>query len=281
VLTSNGVAVPFDDTHFTPMGESTPDSPEALRRSFARDGYVLLRGVLNREDVLALRANYFARFDRAFLAPGTTPEQGVFSGTVPPDLPDYGTKGHPAYDLVRGAEFDRFTRAPQLRAIAETLLDGPGELLPRRIVRHFDRSTQKASRAHVDFDYMDHGSDRVVTAWIPVGDCPVECGGLVYLSGSHALPRERLDQLREYTDRPNDHRPISNDLARTAETLGGRWLWTDFRAGDVVLHSPHLVHASLDNVSDVMRLSADVRFRRVDARQDERWSGDWSADDGF
>jgi ectoine hydroxylase-related dioxygenase (phytanoyl-CoA dioxygenase family) len=67
----------------------------------------------------------------------------------------------------------------------------------------------------------------------------------------------------------------------TARVLGGRWLWTDYRAGDVVLHSPHLVHASLDNTSDLMRLSADLRFRRTDGRPDDRWNSDWSADDGF
>jgi ectoine hydroxylase-related dioxygenase (phytanoyl-CoA dioxygenase family) len=128
---------------------------------------------------------------------------------------------------------------------------------------------------------MDRGSDTVVTAWITLGDCPVECGGLVYLEGSHRIPRAELDQLREHTDRPNDRRPISNDLGMTARVLGGRWLWTDYRAGDVVLHSPHLVHASLDNTSELMRLSADVRFRRADGRPDDRWNSDWSADDGF
>jgi ectoine hydroxylase-related dioxygenase (phytanoyl-CoA dioxygenase family) len=153
--------------------------------------------------------------------------------------------------------------------------------VPRRILRHFHRASRKASRAHVDFDYMDQGSDRLVTAWIPLGDCPVECGGLIYLEGSHRIPRRELDRLRPYTDRPGDQRPISNDLARTARALGGRWLWTDYSAGDVVLHSPHTVHASLDDVSDVMRLSADVRFRRRDATPDERWNDHWSADDGF
>jgi ectoine hydroxylase-related dioxygenase (phytanoyl-CoA dioxygenase family) len=133
----------------------------------------------------------------------------------------------------------------------------------------------------VDYDYMDQGSDQVVTAWIPLGDCPIECGGLVYLENSHHYGKADLDPLREHTDRPADHRPISNDLALTARTLGGRWLWSDFRAGDVVLHSPHTVHASLDDVDDLMRLSADIRFRRVGERQDARWNGAWSADDGF
>jgi ectoine hydroxylase-related dioxygenase (phytanoyl-CoA dioxygenase family) len=281
LVSSNGVRVSFDDETFAPQQESSRDDPERLRASFRENGYVLLRGLLDRETVLQLRADYFARFDPALLAPGTTPRDGIWSGTTPEGLPPYGTEGHPAHAFVRTAAFDSFTRSPALTEVAETLLGGAAELMPRRILRHFDRSSPRASRAHVDYDYMDRGSDQVVTAWIPLGDCPVECGGLVYLERSHLVPSEELDRLRDYTDRPQDRRPVSNDLGRTAEALGGRWLWSDYRAGDVAFHSPHLVHASLDNTGDVMRLSADLRFRRRDAAADERWNGDWAADDGF
>ena len=282
-MSSNGVPVSFDDETFAPLQEypSWPDDPGAVRASFRTNGYVLLRGLLDREAVLDLREDYFARFDPALLAPGTTARDGIWSGTVLDGLPEYGTEGHPAYDLVRTAAFDSFTRSPVLLQVAETLLGGAAELLPRRILRHFDRSTRRASRAHVDYDYLDQGTDEIVTAWIPLGDCPVECGGLIYLERSHLVPPERLDGLREFTDRPEDRRPVSNDLGLTARTLGGRWLWSDYRAGDVAFHSPHLVHASLDNTGDVMRLSADLRFRRRDAAADERWNGDWAADDGY
>ena len=278
---SNGVEVPVD--LFAPMRDSTAlrSQPELLRTRFQQDGYVLLRGVLERRQVLGLREAYFARFDPSFLARNSTPEQGIFSGTEPAAIAEYGTIGHPAHSLVRSEEFDAFTRNPQLPAVAEVLLDGSAELLPRRILRHFHRGEARASRAHIDYDYMDRGSDQLVTAWIPVGDCPIECGGLIYLEGSHRVPLAELDQLRQFTDRPRDRRPVSNDLGLTACSIGGRWLWTDYEAGDVILHSPYLVHASLDNVSDTMRLSIDLRFRRRDAEPDERWNGDWSADDGF
>jgi hypothetical protein len=277
------VPVSSEPALLAPMRDSTEllDRPDELRHRFVADGYVLLRSLLDRQRVLDLRARYFAAFDPVLLAPGTSPQDGVFSGTRPAGLPEYGTAGHPAYELVRSPEFEAFTGDPALRSVAEVLLDGDVDLLPRRIVRHFDKLSGKASRAHVDYDYMDHGSDRLVTAWIPIGDCPVECGGLVYLERSHEVPRERLDELRPYTDRPGDPRPISNDLERTARALGGRWLWADYRAGDVALHSPHTVHASLDDRSDVMRLSADIRFRRRDSPADERWGAAWSADDGF
>jgi hypothetical protein len=282
-LSSNGITLPFDDQLFAPMRDSTRwlHTPSVLRDRFQRDGYVLLRGVLDRRRVMDLRAGYFARFDTALLAPGTTGEQGIFSGALPGSLPTYGFAGHPAYDLVRSASFDAFTRDPRFLTIAETLLSGPVELVPRRIVRHFHRGAPRASRAHVDYDYMDHGGDQLVTMWVPLGDCPIECGGLAYLEDSHRVPREWLDRLRSHSDRPSDQRPISNDLALTARTLGSRWLWTDYQAGDIVVHSPHVVHASFDDTSEVMRLSADLRFRRQDCTPDERWNGDWSADDGY
>jgi ectoine hydroxylase-related dioxygenase (phytanoyl-CoA dioxygenase family) len=254
--------------------------PDVLREHFRRDGYLLLRGVLDRQSVVDLREHYLARLTQARDQAAAT-EPSRVDAPMDGELPAYGTCGHPAYDLVRSSRFDAFTRDERLAGISETLLDGPSVLLPRRIVRQFDPLSGNASRAHVDFDYLDRGGDDLVTAWIPIGDCTVECGGLVYLEGSHLVEHDALDQLRAFTDRPEDLRPVSNDLGLTARTLGGRWLWTDFGAGDVVWHSPHMVHASLDNISDATRLSVDIRFRRHDTTADDRWNGDWSADDGF
>ena len=96
VLSSNGVEIITES--FAPMRDSTPwrHQPEQLRTRFAEDGYVLIRGLLDRRQIFDLRAAYFACFDATFLAPGSTAEEGVFSGTVPESLPEYGTAGHPA-----------------------------------------------------------------------------------------------------------------------------------------------------------------------------------------
>jgi ectoine hydroxylase-related dioxygenase (phytanoyl-CoA dioxygenase family) len=282
IVASNGKPVPFNDMFFAPMRESSHllDYPVALRSRFLEDGYLHLRGVLDRDEVLALRAAYFSRFGAGFLKEGTTPTDGIYSGHVAADLPAHGMLGHPAHDFVRSALFADFADSPVLRQLAETLLGGDARMLPRQILRHFYRGSGRASRAHVDFDYMNHGSDQLVTMWIPIGDCPLASGGLVYLDGSHHLDRERIEPLRAVTDRPHDLRAISHDLEWTATQLGGRWRWADYTAGDVAVHSPHLVHASLDTTSDAMRLSADVRFQRVGSPVDARWTRPWSSDDG-
>lgn len=257
------------------------EDPEKLRAQFQADGYVYLRGILDRDKVMQLRAYYFGMFDQSYFQPGTRPEDGIWSGALPEDLPAHGVEGHPAHTLVRSECFADFAAAPELVHLAKILLDDAEvRQLPRQIVRHFTKGPL-SSRAHTDYDYMDQGSASIITMWLPVGDCPVESGGLTYLEGSHTIAKDRLDVLRaRHTDRPHDTRPISHDLGWTAKQLGGRWLYADFKAGDVAVHSPHLVHASLDTQTDLMRMSVDIRFlpKRVDP--DPRWLTPWSGDDG-
>jgi ectoine hydroxylase-related dioxygenase (phytanoyl-CoA dioxygenase family) len=253
---------------------------QALRARYERDGFLVLRGVLDRREVLEVRRRYFSLFPAGYLAAGSDPGEGRFSGRRPPALPAHGVAGHPAHGFVRSERFARFVSAPVLAQVAGVLLQAPVTLLPRRILRHFDRSAPAASRAHADASYLDEGSERVVTAWIPLGDVPRATGGLVYLAGSHQGDPARFNSLRAVTDRPEDERALSHDLAWVAEQTGLAWSWTDYRAGDVALHSPHVVHASLDTRTEAMRASIDVRFLAQGERTDPRWLHPWSGDDG-
>ncbi|MEV1047744.1 phytanoyl-CoA dioxygenase family protein [Streptomyces sp. NPDC049916] len=279
-LHSNGVPIPFSPDLFAPLRASADllHDPAALRRRLGADGYVYLPGALDRAAVLRLRGAYFSLLPKGYLAAGSRPEDGLFSGRVPAGMAEYGVAGHPAHAFVRSRPFEEFTADPFLAALARELLGGDAWMLPRRILRHFHRGSGRASRAHVDLDYMNALSTapRVLTLWIPVGDCPPRTGSLVYLEGSHTLAPEEYEPLRDKGDR----RPISHDLELTARHLGRRWLWADFAAGDLVVHVPRIVHASLDTTTDAMRLSADVRFVRSDDTPDPRWLAPWSADDG-
>ena len=278
-VTSNGIAL---NAPVHPMRASSPhDDPVVLRRRFREDGYLLLRRVLDREALLRLRGTYFGMFDPSYLAPGTTPRQGIWSGRTPEGLAAHGVAGHPAHTFVRSKAFAALAADPRLLRLAEILLDDPEPMrLPRQIVRHFHRGP-RASRAHTDFDYLDRGSDRILTMRIPIGDCPVQTGGLAYLEGSHRLDRASLESLKQRrTDRPSDSRPISHDLGWVQQRLGGHWLYADYDAGDVAVHSPHLVHATFDTATEAMRLSADIRFLPLTVEPDPRWLKPWAGDDG-
>ena len=76
---------------------------------------------------------------------------------------------------------------------------------------------------------------------------------------------------------------MTADLPGLADEHDSRWLATDYRAGDVVIHSAHMVHASTDNVDSrrIVRLSTDIRYQRIGDPIDWRWQNDWHPDDGL
>lgn len=281
-LTSNGLPIPFDDETMAPLPDSSDllGNADALRTVLREHGVVFLRGVLPSAEVWALRSAYFDRFPESYLETGTSPAEGIFSGRTPEGLSAHGMPGHPAHSFVRDPALAHFLERSPLRELASTMLGGGAEMLDRVILRHFDSESRRSSRAHTDYAYMDRGSASVVTMWVPIGDCPVESGGIVYLEDSHRIDADHLAALREVTDRPGDDRPLSHDLAWVSRKLGRRWLWADYRAGDVVLHGPHIVHASLDTTTRMMRMSVDVRFVLAQQQPDPRWLRPWSADDG-
>jgi ectoine hydroxylase-related dioxygenase (phytanoyl-CoA dioxygenase family) len=279
---SNGVPIPFQDEYFAPMRNSAHliDSATALNDRFHEDGFLYLGGIIDRQRVLDLREAYFSLFPPSYFEAGTGPREAVFSGQRPRELAAHGTHGHPAHSFVRSRTFREFTETCGLDKVAAALLGGPVILLPRQTLRHYDSSTTTASRVHTDFAYMDRGSDRTVTVWIPVGDCPIESGGLIYLDGSHRIDPRTLDELRPVTDRAHDPRPLTHDLEWAAERTGHRWMWANYLAGDIAVHSPHIAHASLANTTKAMRMSIDIRYQLAGTRQDERWLRLWAGDDG-
>ena len=146
----------------------------------------------------------------------------------------------------------------------------------RRHTRPGENGVGTATQAHYDLVYLREGTDRVLSAWIPLGDCPTSLGGLTYLQGSHhrVLAEEQAGGVRRTGW-------ITADLPRLAERYDTRWLVTDYAAGDLVVHS-YLIHAALDNVDPIgtMRLSTDIRYQRSDLPIDWRWQHDWHDHDG-
>lgn len=265
-VTSNGVAIPFTPRYFGALRETdlaAVDDAE-LRRRYAADGYVLLRRFLPAAVVNGLREAYLSLFASA-------------AGTLPP----HGTAGHPAHAFVRSPTFRAFVEQPVFRTLAERLTGRPVNPIRRTPLRHFPQGLRVASRAHIDGTYIDGAPTDVVTVWTPLGDCAVQGGSLMYLEGSHGDPElERKVRAGAPMDRTNDVRPITHDLKWLADLTGRRWLAADFAAGDVVVHSPAIIHATLDATAGT-RVSADIRFQRKDGPHDPRWDKDWSADDGY
>jgi hypothetical protein len=79
-------------------------------------------------------------------------------------------------------------------------------------------------------------------------------------------------------DRDRDNNPYSGgwyskDPVEVQERFGGRWLTTEFQAGDLLVFTMFTLHCSLDNQSRRIRLSTDSRYQLASEPVDERWIG--------
>ncbi|APX32297.1 phytanoyl-CoA dioxygenase [Brachybacterium sp. P6-10-X1] len=283
MVTSNGYVL--DETSRRLGGlEPVPDAQrrdrDALWERLRRDGYLFLPRQLSPDHVLAFRRYYFAQMSSTGLVrPGSDPVEGLQgAGDV-----DRAMLRHQLFSqIVPSDEYRRFCAQPEIRGFFSWLLGDEVHLHRRKIIRHTrpgEFGIGTATQAHYDLVYLREGTDRVLSIWIPLGDCPISRGGLAYLEGSHhqVLADEARDRL------PRPARSITADLPGLADDHDARWLITDYRAGDVVVHSAHIVHAALDNVdpNGVMRLSTDIRYQRSTDPIDWRWQDHWTDSDGL
>lgn len=291
-LSSNGY-----DLQMTPdrLGWLTPTDPgvpmKQLREQYQAQGYLWLKGILPRQTVLDFRRRYFTAFlETGLVHRDFDPIEGIYSGGGE----DRVAINRALMTFVRTAAYEAFCLMDEMWRFYDVFLEGDSYLHKRKIVRHTRPQDKNCTGAHYDLIYLRGGTDRVVTSWIPVGDIPVEMGGLVYLEGSdawgrrmeadyqasaaHLPPNERVSAYNRFMDNSGW---MTKDLPALADRVGTRWLVADYEAGDMMVHSPYMVHASTVNLDPMgrMRLSTDIRYQRVQDEIDARWQNHWSLDD--
>lgn len=283
MLTSNGYVLDGSPERLGHLQETpAPErhDREALWGRLRHQGYLLLRDQIPRDDVLAFRDFYFtALAGTGLLREGTTPSEGIASQD-PVDVASY--RRILFSEIVPSPEYQALCSSPPVGGWFRWFLDSEVHLHKRKILRHTrpgERGVGTATQAHYDLVYLREGTDRVLSMWIPLGDCPTDRGGLTYLEGTHraVMAEEAAGTLK----RPAAS--ITADLPSLADEYAARWLVTDYRVGDVVVHSAHLIHAALDNVDDGgrMRLSTDIRYQRRTDPIDWRWQEHWHDRDGL
>ena len=97
------------------------------------------------------------------------------------------------------------------------------------------------------------------------------------------MPRE--ERIDAYNRHMGELGFLSHNAEEWAEGdgLGKRWMVASYEAGDVVFHSPWMIHASSQNGDGKgrIRLSSDLRFYEKGARLDERWTKPFFYGDGL
>ena len=282
------------------LRESTDvlDDADELRRRMTADGYLLLHGYLDRDQVIEARLDLLQRLaDEGALDSGHPVAEGVMKPSIEVNFSPEIAVDNPSLDrvLYSGLMIDFFER----------FLGGE--------VAHFDYTwfrtkapgPNTATNPHCDIVYMGRGTRNLYTAWVPFGDIPYSMGGLMVLENSHLNDElrstygqldvdaycendpqaEQAVQVLRGEDREltqEERFRISADwpghysryAVATREELGGRWLTAEYRMGDLLVFCMNLMHSSTDNQTDRVRLSSDSRYQLASEPQDQRWIGE-------
>lgn len=245
-LVSNGFTLensPELSGWLTPSDPRTPI--ELLRERYNQEGYLWLKSILNRDEVLAFRRRYFtALADTGLLAEGYDFQAGIYSGRPY----DKEVVHRVMMEVVRWAAYEAFCLARPIIEFYEALFESPVYLHKRKLIRFNKPGEEAATGGHYDQIYLRDGTDQFCSSWIPVGDTPVEMGGLLYLEGSQALGQQlEAKYLVKVAGLPHAERInafkggrwdgwLSEDLATLAQQSGKRWLAGDYQAGDMLVH---------------------------------------------
>ncbi len=268
-LVSNGYALEMTQERLGWLEPTDPNLPmEELREKYRQRGYLWLKGFFERDVVLNFQQYFFAT---------------IFS------------RGPQAFfEVISSQEYQDFCTMPRLWTFYQEFLQGQPYLHKRKLIRFNHPGEDHCTGGHYDLIYLRAGTDQLCTSWIPLGDIPIEMGGVIYLEHSDAVGRRMEAEFRvKNADLPPEERIsaynrnmrengwISTNLVDMVERFQSRWLVADYEAGDMVIHSPYMIHAATQNNDPLsrIRLSTDIRFQRIDDDIDQRWAKDWTLGD--
>jgi len=227
--------------------------PGALRARFEQEGYVFLRGVLPADTLLALRRDITAICARhGWIRGGAATMDAI---AVAPPCNEGEERYFAVYDEVQKLEsLHALAHEPALLGLMRALLGESAFPHPLGIVRlMFPDNAECTTPPHQDFP-NNQGTPDLYASWIPLGDCPLELGGVAILERSHTAG---LLPLAYSLGAGTRQAVLDEPLASR------RWLASDYRAGDVlVFHSMTVHRALLNRTTDRMRLSCDFRYQR-------------------
>ncbi|KAI9821328.1 MAG: hypothetical protein M1827_004064 [Pycnora praestabilis] len=287
------------------------DAPvEEMRKHFDEDGYVFVKAVIPREDVLDMREHYFSHLSSTgILKPGTHPRDGIFNDTADPflhngvggtNLPEEMEQQRLLTAAHVTPEYLNFLESPHLRQFIRDFMSWKRETIVTRTLLRHNVPHGLSTGIHYDRIFLRAGESEFLTAWVPIGDCAADGGGLTYLENSTELGQQ---MEADFTERAKDFTPeerirgfnqnMAKDgqLSHNADEFGRveakgrhRWLIADYEAGDVVFHNPYMIHGACKNEDKMgrIRLSTDLRFYEEGMSMDERWMGVvWEPEDGL
>jgi ectoine hydroxylase-related dioxygenase (phytanoyl-CoA dioxygenase family) len=234
---------------------------ETLQTEMAARGYLFFRGAVPAEAVLNVRRQVLELQRDAGWIDDQTYDlmDGVVCAGVQPTM-----EGKPDYmavyrKVLKLPDFHHLPADPALMRIAAKLLDCDAPFVhPRRIGRMtFPNYIEATTPPHQDHFYI-RGAVETYSCWMPLGDVPIELGGLAVWPGSHQ--RGFIEHTARFEGAVGGRGVYPDELAKPEEP---EWHTGDYQAGDALFFHSFTIHKALPNLTaDRMRLSTDNRYQR-------------------
>jgi hypothetical protein len=269
ILTMNKIEMELDGKYLGLLRDANEllEQPSALKARIEEDGYLLIRGLHDREKVKATRRFLLEKLD----------ENEQINRSYPLDdaIPAEGKRGMfwgGNKTVTHQPAFLNLVESPEIMNFCEHYYDAPVMTYDYKWLRVVGPGN--FSGAHYDIVYMGRGTKNLLTVWTPLSDISFDMAPLLVLVGSHRF--EVLKETYGKMDVDRDHvtGSFSYDPIELVDRYGGQWQTSEFKMGDVVILGMYTMHASLDNISNRFRLSTDTRYQRADEPVDERWIGE-------
>jgi Phytanoyl-CoA dioxygenase (PhyH) len=149
----------------------------------------------------------------------------------------------------------RLARTPEIRLFDDQLVYKPAQNRESTVGWHADRAYWSTCT-----------SDKLLTAWIPFHDCPVDRGCLVVMDGSHQWPG--LEHLRHFNQK--DLTELEHQFQATGRSVVK--VPMALKKGQVSFHNCWTIHGSYPNHSDERRLALALHLQDGDNRYRPFWN---------
>lgn len=233
------------------------NDPDELQCRIDDEGYLFFKRLVNRDQVLELRREMMGVIQQiGWLIAGTDPMAGIA------DVNMRYTEGDNEYsagyaEVYKNENFHRAGHWPEYLEVIEKMVGKPIMPHPQKVARiWFPKYTEHTTPKHQDFVHFQGSFDNI-TCWAPIGDCPIELGGLAVIPGSH-----KVNRVLDHHFSLGAGGLIVDETAH--EDINPVWHTTNYEAGDALFFPALTIHQALPNYTeDKMRLSLDNRYMVV------------------
>ena len=268
----NGVKVPSSLLGSLKETSFKNKSDEQLRNSLNNDGYLLLRDVIDKNDITKARNDIFEKLNQVDELADPFSE-GISSGRSRRD----------ELHKDRGVFWKNVSNTESLRKITN------GNNLKDFFSRIFGISSigfdfiflravsgGKFTHMHCDAGFFTRKTQKVLTCWLVFTDITIDKGPLFIIEGSHKFSDIKTKYKGFDVDiHKHMKATIDTDPITFAQQRNSKILTAQFRPGDALIFGMYTVHGTFENYADdkKIRLTCDIRFQPNNELKDPRYFG--------